>query len=293
MYPRDYFSLFPPFGDPGSNTVFVAMDFSDQFQRRWKDVIEPGIASVAIGGAPLKPLRIDQGQVSNSVLTEILDGIRSSLLVFADITSVEDDSKSKPIRNANVLYEVGLAQALRPPEEVLLFRSDKKPLLFDLSSIRVNPYDPDGNPGKAKEELAKVLMDALRERDSKRSIAVTRAVASLDERSWMMLLMISAGATAIRPVRTMRDAIGEPPRRLTTLHLLQLNLIEAQFPNLKAIAMAVESGKGESTMDEFVRYTLTPLGQAVVGELMKRLSEGHSPEDMKAFLSKYGGGLQE
>ena len=55
--------------------------------------------------------------------------------------------------NANVLYEVGLAHALRAPEQVLLFRSDADPLLFDVSGIRVHTYDPDGDPEGAKKKL--------------------------------------------------------------------------------------------------------------------------------------------
>jgi hypothetical protein len=41
----------------------------------------------------------------------------------------------QPIRNGNVMYEVGLALACRLPSEVLLVRDDRKRFLFDVSTI--------------------------------------------------------------------------------------------------------------------------------------------------------------
>ena len=63
-----------------------------------------------------------------------MDGITSSRLFLADVTSIgkRDDV---PIRNGNVMYEIGLAHAVRLPEEVLLFRSDSDRLLFDLANV--------------------------------------------------------------------------------------------------------------------------------------------------------------
>ncbi len=74
---------------------------------------------------------------SDSILTEILDGIGRCRAFLADISLI-GEIENTPIRNANVLYEVGLAHAVRLPQEVLLFRSDDRPLMFDMANIRVN-----------------------------------------------------------------------------------------------------------------------------------------------------------
>jgi len=57
----------------------------------------------------------------------------------------------RAFRNENVLYEVGIAHSSRLPEEVIFFRSDNDKLLVDLANIRINSYDPDGDPKKSKE----------------------------------------------------------------------------------------------------------------------------------------------
>ncbi|MEA3323966.1 MAG: hypothetical protein U9Q37_02350 [Euryarchaeota archaeon] len=97
----------------------------------------------------MEPVRVDVRCISDSIVTEIFQGIAHHLVVFADVTTIAyvDD---KPIRNANVLYEVGLAHAIRLPEEVILFRSDEDQLIFDITNVRVNSYDPDTDPSTAR-----------------------------------------------------------------------------------------------------------------------------------------------
>jgi len=72
------------------------------------------------------------------------------------------------------MYEVGLAHALRLPEEVILFRSDSDPLLFDVANVRVNWYDPDGNPEEARRKVADIIIEALKEVDLKKNLAQTQ-----------------------------------------------------------------------------------------------------------------------
>src|ERR1700722_12309898 len=103
MYPNTFFSMFPPF--PRNNKIFVAMSFDPQFDARWRGVIEPAVVN-----AGFDPHRVDNRTVSDSILTEILDGISNASLILADISTI-GELNGKPIRNANVLYEVGLAHA--------------------------------------------------------------------------------------------------------------------------------------------------------------------------------------
>src|SRR5688572_24479525 len=132
MYPAAFFGLFPPF--PRTDQVFVAMSFAPQFDARWRDVIQPAIRRISANNIRQEPRRVDASIVGDSILTEILQGVSQSRLVFADITS-RNHLGAEPVRNANVMYEVGLAHAVRLPEEVLLFRSDADPLLFDVAQV--------------------------------------------------------------------------------------------------------------------------------------------------------------
>jgi hypothetical protein len=65
-----------------------------------------------------------------------MDGIAHSLMVLADVSTVGNDSKTgHAYRNANVMYEVGVALACRQSSEVLLIRDDRAPFLFDVSVV--------------------------------------------------------------------------------------------------------------------------------------------------------------
>src|SRR5262245_4473198 len=110
MYPHTYFDLYPPF--PHEPRVFVAMSFEDRFAPHYRDVLEPAIRSVRMDGKPLEPHRVDSRQIGDSILTEILQGIAHDVLFLADITTV-GHLGGQPVRNANVMYELGVAHAVR------------------------------------------------------------------------------------------------------------------------------------------------------------------------------------
>ena len=183
MHPQNYFSLFPPF--PRNNDVFVAMSFDERFNSRWENVIKPAFEE-QINGVLLNPYRVDMSIISNSILIDILEGIRSSRLILGDITTIGEIG-GIAVCNNNVMYEIGIAQAIRLPEEVVLFSSDKyeteegdKKIPFDLLQIRVNDYDPDGNPEEASEHLRKIIIECLSEIDQNKSLFVKHAAESLD-----------------------------------------------------------------------------------------------------------------
>ena len=184
MYPLNLFSLFPPF--PRENKVFVAMSFDKRFGKRWAEAISPGVRNVQFHGAALEPYRVDAAKVSDSILTEILNGISNCRLFFADITTIGEVSRS-PTRNANVMYEIGIAHAVRLAEEVILFRSDNDPLLFDVANIRINKYDPDATPEVARQQVSDALRSALEEIDLQKHLAVKRAADSLDGSGFLTL----------------------------------------------------------------------------------------------------------
>ncbi len=259
MYPESFFNLFPPF--PRNNVGFVAMSFAPEFRARWDNVIEPAIQSLEIDGVTLQAHRVDFGVGGDSVLTEILDGISQCRLFLADISTIGylDD---KAIRNANVLYEVGLAQAIRLPEEVLLFRSDRDDLMFDVANIRVHEYDPDNDIETSRQRIITAINSSIKELDVSRHLAVRRAAESLSLPSWLLLMRIAAEGGLHHPeTKTMGQALGAVGDAAAIGRLLDHGAISAE--QILLTAKLFQAGK-DKTSTELITYRITPFGRAIV-----------------------------
>lgn len=238
------------------------MSFSDEFQFRWEKVILPAISRISKDGVELKAHRVDVKKVSGSILTEILTGISQSLLVLADISTIGkiDDSA---IRNANVLYEVGLAQAVRLPEEVLLFRSDRDPLLFDVSNIRVNFYDPDNEVEQSQKKLIEAMEAAFGEIDQKKQLTVQRFAKTLDYPSWWTLALAAFQNGLSHPVqKSIGQILGSFSQSQAINRLLEIGALTSKFQKLttEILEKNIDNDRGELLM----QYDITPLGTAIL-----------------------------
>ena len=263
MYPAEYFSLFPPF--PREDRIFVAMDFGERFRSRWERVIRPAVDAVRVNNVPQSAHRVDARSIGDSILTEILKGITSSRLIVADVTAIEGverrrstgETEHVALRNANVMYEVGLAHAARLPEEVLLFRSDHDPLMFDVAQIRVNTYDPDGAPDATRAQVTKIVVDALNELRLRRHMAVERAATRLDAMSWQVLTDVARTEPSGTPhpeVKTIGEVLSNAGRLDAIHRLLDVGAIQMRFiPN--------DPDSHKVTAD--LQYHLTPFGAAL------------------------------
>ncbi len=249
MFPNTFFSLFPPF--PRNNKIFVAMSFDPQFNARWNGVIEPAIIN-----AGFDPHRVDNRNVSDSILTEILDGISNASLIIADI-SVIGELNGKPIRNANVLYEVGLAHAKRLPEEILMFRSDDKALLFDTYNVRVNPYDPDGDPTNTREKLISHIHIAIREVVLQRSLAVEQGANLLDLNTLGSL--VRARSNGLSPPDGQGLLVTQELRSIE--RALELGMLQIEFSPASPLQ------PGFIPVANRCKYRLTTYGLAVLGAI--------------------------
>lgn len=116
--------------------VFVAMSFEPRFVVRFDEIIKPAVEDKPIAGRRLCAYRVDNSLTGDSILTDIADGVAHSAIFLADVSVIDEGRYAEqPIRNGNVMYEVGLALACRLPSEVLLIRDDRKRFLFDVSTI--------------------------------------------------------------------------------------------------------------------------------------------------------------
>jgi hypothetical protein len=255
------------------------MSFHESFQKRWTEVIEKGISAIKRNGKPLEAVRVDTRRISDSVLTEILSGIGTSRLVLADVTTIHYMDGDRPIRNANVMYEVGIAHAMRLPEEVLLFRSDDDQLLFDVANVRVNKYSPDDRPDEARALIARSIIDALKELDLRRSFAVGRAAGSLDYVGWKLLSEAIAAKLKHPRMRTLGHHVVGAQRIAAIQRLLELGILQTSY---LSITPELYHRMKDADDTEFLSYEVTEFGKAVFEEAMQRL--GLQKPEMLALM---------
>ena len=259
------------------------MSFDEKFRSRWERVISPAVSRIERDGERMSAYRVDGRTISDSILTEILSGIANSRLVLADVTTI-GQLDGKPIRNGNVLYEVGIAHAARIPEEVLLFRSDDDPLPFDVTNVRVNRFDPDADPAAAVELVVDAILNALREVDLRRSLAVSIAVEGLDFFSWWVLAESGNRSKIPHPTnRTFGDVVGNAQRVSAIHRLLDIGALRASF--LK-IDPATYHAIKNSTDAQLMTYEVTEFGTALFFEGVRRLGIDN-PEMAKILESEF------
>lgn len=225
--------------------VFVAMSFDSRYRARFEEVFTPAITQVIADGRRLEPRRVDVSKTGDSILTDISDGIAHSRLVLGDVSSIGRDAVTgEPYRNANVLYEVGLALSCRHASEVLLVRDDRDRFLFDVSTVPHVTIDfTDKTAAVAK--LIVELNARLAEQAFHRDARVQKALAELSAEEVTLLKQCCEYG---------RDMVwGREPKglanwyALATGRLLDKGIIRliGEFPNEKQAKPA---------------FTFTPLG---------------------------------
>jgi hypothetical protein len=134
-----------------TDSCFVMMPFAEPLGGYYATVYQP-----AIDKAKLKAVRADTDIFgTGKIIDQIWAGIRSARVLVAELTG----------RNPNVLYELGLAHALRKP--VVLVSSNEDDVPFDVRHVRVIYYDMrDPFWGtKLIEKVAENILSALRNPD--------------------------------------------------------------------------------------------------------------------------------
>lgn len=109
---------------------FVMMPFStpegyekDHFIKIYDQIIKP-----AVTDAGFEPVRVDENNLSTSIVSKIFDGLINCEMAICDLSS----------RNPNVLYELGIRQAYNKP--VVLIKDEKTDFIFDVSGITTIEY---------------------------------------------------------------------------------------------------------------------------------------------------------
>ncbi len=263
MYPGELLNLFPAF--PRKNMVFVAMSFDKAFLTRWKDIIEPAVSEIEVSHQKLSAHRVDLAFKNDSLITEIVKNISECKLFLADISTIGylpiDSGKNRPIRNANVFYEVGIAHSCRLPEEVILLRSDNDPIDFDIAGVRVHNYDPE-NIEQSIQTIRKLIERSLKSIDDRRYISVEKAVQTLDVDMYSVL-QESIVEIPHPPMRTLGNVVTNSGRISAINHMLRSGLLEAKFKKLTADTFNMPT-------NEKISYISTPFGRSVLARAQER-----------------------
>ena len=126
---------------------FVVMQFTDEYNALFKEVIRPVCASYGY-----EVIRGDDFYTSGQIIEDITRSIRESALIIADVTP----------DNANVFYEVGYAHGIGKPTILLSDRKREKKLPFDIAGFRTLFYDNTISGKGAVEVRLKKHLEGLR-----------------------------------------------------------------------------------------------------------------------------------
>lgn len=126
--------------------VFVVMQFTDEYTALYREVIEPVCSEYGY-----EVVRGDNVYTSGLIIEDIVQSIRASSLIIADITP----------NNSNVYYEVGFAHGIGKATILLSDRIREK-LPFDISGFRLLFYDNTIGGKSAVETALRKHLDAIR-----------------------------------------------------------------------------------------------------------------------------------
>jgi hypothetical protein len=126
---------------------FVMMPFGEPFDDYYKEVLSP-----AIRDAGLEPVRADEISEPGVISEQIWHRIQQATLCIADVSN----------RNPNVMYELGLAHALKKPVVQLVQRAGDLP--FDVQNLRSIVYNTTSPrwDAKLREDIKTATLDAIR-----------------------------------------------------------------------------------------------------------------------------------
>lgn len=169
MYPKHFFERF--WESEQKNQLFVGLPFDEKVNNTFKVIDE---TAKKLGFE--KAFRVGLETEANSINDRIFDAIANSKMLIFDLS---DDTRTKEI-NHNVIYELGIANTIREPFDIVLIRKNsenKTKLPFDIQGLNINFFE-----GEVTEEFIKNIIDsAMKNQEWHKSKRVRVAAESLDE----------------------------------------------------------------------------------------------------------------
>lgn len=104
----------------------MVMPFSDDTANQvYNTIVKPLCEEMGLG-----VVRADEYATTSVIYNEIVRDIQESAIVIVDISG----------QNPNVMYELGIAHALRQPSTIILTHDEVAKLPFDIQHFRIIPY---------------------------------------------------------------------------------------------------------------------------------------------------------
>lgn len=242
MYAKSFFELF--WTADQRNELFVCMPFHDSFDGKFRDVIGPSAKKAGFDKAE----RVKEDWQANVITDRIFDGIANSKMLLFDLADdpISPCQFSKQV-NGNVLYELGVANAIREPQDILLIRGGS-PLKvpFDISGLNINVYE-----GELKAEwLSDKLKTALEKQKWYMSKRAQAAARSIDDNGFLLMATIGC-----RPQGYNHFNVMHQPQevKMAVLRLMDLGILW--------FASSTAGGRLEHA------YRWTPFGLEVIKHL--------------------------
>ena len=129
----------------GRADLFMLMPFEEEL----RVVFDTAVMNSA-GAFDLKAERADVSSSSQAIISQVWSGIYNAKVIVADCTG----------RNANVLYEIGIAHTLG--KETVLISQTPQNLPFDIAHLRILAYTntPEGRT-RLEQDLKRVLREVV------------------------------------------------------------------------------------------------------------------------------------
>ena len=123
-YPKDIARCWREYS---KNTCFFLMPFADEYRKIYSSLVKE------LKKIDFYCTRVDLEDQEGAIINRIVKGIIGSHFVVVDLSG----------RNPNVMYELGLAHALKDRPNVIMIAQDINDVPFDIRHLRVIEYDVD------------------------------------------------------------------------------------------------------------------------------------------------------
>jgi len=171
MYGKFFFERF--WEGEQRNILFVLMPFHNSLDSKF-ELIRKVVKEAGFDDAE----RLKEQHISDQIMTQVLNGIANSKMLLFDLSNdPKNPCKCAQAPNGNVIYELGLANATREPEDIILIREKAdSEMLFDISGLGREDYQ-----GELNEEWLKIVLEkAIKNQKWHNSRRVKAVAQSLD-----------------------------------------------------------------------------------------------------------------
>jgi len=269
MYPKHFFERF--WESEQKNQIFVGLPFDGEVDNTFNLINE-----IATELGFEKAFRVGIETEANSINDRIFDAIANSKILIFDLS---DDTRTKEI-NHNVIYELGVANAIREPFDIILIRKkneNKTKLPFDIQGLHINFFKGD----VTKEFIKNIVESAIKNQEWHKSKRVRVAAESLDENG---LTLINNIAKRPKGYNHFNSSGFDYNTKMSVLRLVDLGILKfawAIWPENKGYEYAYHwtpfgyevmkhIGLNQMTLEEFEKTPEYPQVKAANDSFVER-----------------------